>query len=271
MTLENWLSKHPYLRPVAAFHAQVAEAVNSIPAAHARIPDWQEYSEEYKRGVPVLAISPELIDSEQVERSVGLLLEKLASMRLPEEIHQQSLALCAEFHGDPSASERMTAWLLGHDDFALSHPGLFRYLGWTMLASYLRPLIAAFENWRDEEAWLHPYCPICGSGPSMAQLAGTEPARRRMLVCGSCGTRWRFSRMGCPFCEKTDDQGLSVLSVQGEKQFRIDYCDACHGYLKTYAGEGNESVLLTDWTSLHLDLLAKDRGLKRLAESRYDF
>jgi Molybdopterin oxidoreductase Fe4S4 domain len=51
---------------------------------------------------------------------------------------------------------------------------------------------------------------------------------------------------------------------------RIDYCEACRGYLKTYNGKGNEHVLLADWTSLHLDLLARDRGLKRLAASLYE-
>jgi hypothetical protein len=29
--------------------------------------------------------------------------------------------------------------------------------------------------------------------------------------------------------------------------------------------------LLSDWSSLHLDLIAHDRGLKRLAGSLYDF
>jgi hypothetical protein len=29
-------------------------------------------------------------------------------------------------------------------------------------------------------------------------------------------------------------------------------------------------VLLADWTSLHLDLLARDRGLKRMAGSLYE-
>jgi hypothetical protein len=28
--------------------------------------------------------------------------------------------------------------------------------------------------------------------------------------------------------------------------------------------------MLADWTSLHLDLLAQDRGLRRLATSLYD-
>ena len=51
---------------------------------------------------------------------------------------------------------------------------------------------------------------------------------------------------------------------------RIDYCDACSGYLKTYDGEGSESVLLADWTSLHLDVIALERGLVRAAGSLYE-
>ena len=270
MNLEHWLMKHPYLRLAAEFHAQVAQAVDSIPMGYARIPDWQQYTEDYIRGLPVLAIRPNVVDFEPVERSVGLLLEKLTSMKLPEEIRQQSLELCAEFHGDPAASMRTASWLLDREDVTLPHPGLFRYLGWTMLATYLGPLITTFENWRDEESWLHPYCPICGSGPSMAQLAGTEPARRRMLVCGNCGTRWRFPRMSCPFCQRQSGHQLSTLLVEGEKHIRIDYCECCNGYLKTYNGEGSEGVLLKDWTSFHLDLMAEDYGLMRLGDSRYD-
>ena len=44
---------------------------------------------------------------------------------------------------------------------------------------------------------------------------------------------------------------------------------SCGGYLKTYAGQGSESVLLADWTSLHLDIIARDRGLMRCAGSLY--
>jgi FdhE protein len=45
---------------------------------------------------------------------------------------------------------------------------------------------------------------------------------------------------------------------------------SCRGYLKTYIGGGSEALLLADWTSLHLDLIAQDRGLKRLAASLYE-
>jgi len=63
---------------------------------------------------------------------------------------------------------------------------------------------------------------------------------------------------------------LCVKGRSGEGGLRIDYCEACGGCLKTYNGEGNEGWLLADWTSLHLDILARDRGLKRLAGSLYE-
>jgi FdhE protein len=61
-----------------------------------------------------------------------------------------------------------------------------------------------------------------------------------------------------------------VLVIEGENGLRIDCCELCGGYLKTYEGRGNESFLLEDWTSLHLDIVARDRGLKRLASSLYE-
>ena len=60
------------------------------------------------------------------------------------------------------------------------------------------------------------------------------------------------------------------MAIEGEPTLRIDHCESCHGYLKTYNGEGNEALWLSDWSTLHLDLIAQDRGLKRLAASLYD-
>ena len=76
--------------------------------------------------------------------------------------------------------------------------------------------------------------------------------------------------MGCPFCEVQDAHRLTVLGIAGEGNLRIDYCESCRAYLKTYTGEGNEGIFLADWTSLHLDLVACDHGLKRLAASLYE-
>ncbi len=137
------------------------------------------------------------------------------------------------------------------------------------MARYLRPVVEAFAHWRDEERWLRNYCPTCGSAPAMAQLVGVDTGRMRFLSCGCCGTRWQYTRTGCPFCQ-SDSQRLASVAVEGEAGLRIDYCESCRGYLKTYDGQGNEAILLSDWTSLHLDVVAHDRGLKRLAASLYE-
>ena len=39
----------------------------------------------------------------------------------------------------------------------------------------------------------------------------------------------------------------------------------------TYDGQGHEALMLSDWSSPHLDLIAHDRGLKQLAASLYEF
>jgi len=62
---------------------------------------------------------------------------------------------------------------------------------------------------------------------------------------------------------------MGHLAVEGEPVLRVDYCEVCSGYLKTYNGAGSESLFLADWTSLHLDIAACDRGLRRFAESLY--
>jgi FdhE protein len=218
---------------------------------------WDDYLDDFHAGVPLLQSSMIAIDLSPVGTAVVALLEELISKSLPGRLAEETRALDAELHHDPHAPRRAVAWLLASDSFAPTYPGMLQYLSWTVLARYLHPIVKALESWRDEERWLRNYCVTCGAPPAMAQLVGSDPGRLRLLSCGRCGTHWRYHR-------------LTVLAVEGEGGLRIDHCEACGGYLKTYNGEGSESVLLADWTSLHLDLVALDRGMKRLALSLYE-
>ena len=270
MTREGWLEAHAYLRPVAQFCAQVdraaaADADTGSPA----IPDWDDYAAEFREGLPLLQSPNAAPDLEPAGRWIVALVETLASQRLDGNLAADASALAAGLRREDDAARRIVAWLLGDDSFAPASPGLLRHLGWTVLARYLSPVVDAFGRWRDDERWLRHYCPTCGSAPAMAQLVGADPGRRRLLSCGRCGTRWQYKRTGCPFCE-VDSQRLAAVAVEGEAGLRIDYCVSCSGYLKTYDGQGDEALLLSDWSSLHLDLIAHDRGLKRLAASLYD-
>jgi len=271
LTLDGWLERHAYLRPVAQLCAQIERAAAGLDAESPRPPDWDDYADDFREGVPLLRSLGAAIDLEPAGRMVGALLERVAADS-PDgggKIASEASALASELRTLPESPSLVAAWLLGDEAFEPPSPGLLRYVGWTATARYLFPLVDAFARWRDEEKWHRKYCPTCGSAPAMAQLVGVDPGRQRFLCCGGCGTRWRYRRTQCPFCEN-DSQRLSVVAVEGEGGLRIDFCEACKGYLKTYDGQGNEAVLLADWTSLHLDLLALDRGLKRMAASLYE-
>jgi len=270
MTQEAWLAAHPYLLSVAEFHAAVEKAAQGLPSALACIPDWSNYESDYLAGVPLLRSCHSSIDLSLVEAAVVALLRNLASVPLPDKLVQDIQNLQAVLRNYPRASQAFVACLLDQDAEAPKYFGLFRYLGWTEMTRYLSRVVDAFGKWRDEERWLRRYCPTCGSPPAMAQLIGIDPGRLRFLSCGCCGTRWQYRRTGCPFCENSDDHRLNVLMVEGEKELRIDHCESCSGYIKTYNGSGNESLLLADWTSLHLDIIAREQGLNRSAASLYE-
>jgi FdhE protein len=270
MTQDVWLARHPYLQRVADFHAQVSAAAAGISAARTHTPNFDNYIADYKAGIPLLRSSQAAIDLEPAEAILVSLVESLASQPLPENFAGECRVLHTHLRSELNVPRRVVAWLLDNEDFKPARPGLLRYLGWTALARFLCPLVDAFGNWREEERWLRGYCPTCGSPPAMAQLVGIDPGRLRLLSCGCCSTRWRYRRIGCPFCESADDHQLSALAIEGEKYLRIDYCQSCRAYLKTYNGEGSEPLFLADWTSLHLDIIARDRGLKRLAASLYE-
>jgi FdhE protein len=267
MTQDVWLSSHPYLRPVAELHALINDTLADTPVTVAADLRWDKYLDDFHRGVPLLHSPTAERTLALAEDTIEVPLAKLTSC-LHGKLAEERDAWLAEVPRATHSPGRVVDQLLGGAGFV--RPGWVRFLGWTALSRQMRPLVIAFAAWRDEDKWLRPYCPTCGSLPAMAQLVGTDPGRQRFFTCGCCKTRWQYRRTRCPFCEDPDDHRLSVLAVEGEGGLRIDYCESCRGYLKTYAGEGSESVLLADWTSIHLDIVATDRGLKRLSGSVYE-
>jgi FdhE protein len=256
LTRDGWLARHPYLGTVDAVEDGVSRAVEGLGIPAAGPPPFDAYREDFHRGIPLLK-STSGADVTPVESLVLTLVERLAASGLPGTLPAECRVLQRALRDEEAAD-------------SLAHGGVLRYLGCAVLARYLSPVVADFAAWRDEERWLRNYCPTCGSPPAMAQLVGRDPGRLRLLSCGCCRTRWRYRRTGCPFCDVQDEHRLAAVAVEGEDGLRIDYCEKCRGYLKTYDGQGSEDLLLADWTSLHLDVIARDRGLKRMAASLYE-
>jgi FdhE protein len=268
---DRWLEQHSYLQPLADLQASLDAAAAGAHIPASREPHWDAYRHDFADGVPMLASQSIAIDWRPAGDALREVIRQLDLQPVPSALAPRLAIVRRELDADPDVSHRAIAALLEPAGFSTDEPGLWQLLGWDVVSRMFRDLVPAFGRWRDEERWLRPYCPTCGAAPAMAQLVGSDPGRMRLLSCGCCRTRWRYRRTGCPFCRTDDDHRLAGFAVEGEGRLRIDYCEQCRGYLKTYVGEGSETLLLADWTSLHLDVVARDKGLNRLADSLFRF
>ena len=135
-----------------------------------------------------------------------------------------------------------------------------RMIKWAIIEKLIPQDLKSSDHWSE---WLKNYCPICGRRPVLAQLRKQNEGRARYLKCGGCGTMWRWSRLGCTYCDNEDLYKMHILEIESEPQMRIDICDKCHCYIKTYNEEGNEEIYLNDWLTLHFDLLAEEEHFQK--------
>jgi FdhE protein len=88
---------------------------------------------------------------------------------------------------------------------------------------------------------------------------------KRYLLCSFCDYQWRIDRIFCPFCSNKDHESLHYLFAEEEEAYRIDLCEKCHQYIKTidYRKLEESDPVLEDLATLHLDILASQKGYKR--------
>jgi len=140
---------------------------------------------------------------------------------------------------------------------------VFSFLIQTSIKPSIEAAVEQLRSELDSETWLKGYCPICGSLPSLSLLK--EEVGKRYLLCSYCGYPWRIDRLFCPFCNNKDQESLHYLFAEGEEAYRIDLCDKCHQYIKTidYRNLAEPDPILEDLATLHLDILASQKGYKR--------
>lgn len=115
----------------------------------------------------------------------------------------------------------------------------------------------------DLKNWLKGYCPICGSYPQMSLLKGEG---QRFYLCSFCGFEWPGERLKCPFCENKDHESLHYFYEEGKEICRVDVCDKCKQYIKTVDSrkiDYEPDLNLEDIATIHLDILASEKGFKR--------
>lgn len=154
---------------------------------------------------------------------------------------------------DPSLLEaRLAAWIA-----VAAGPVL------ELAAAALKPI--------SKEEWSGPACPACGGLPQVSVIREESgefmAGSPRFLVCGRCAQWWSFARATCPWCGEDDSRRVGSFAPEGERLVRIDACDTCHSYVKTFdlreRGGGDVVPLVDDVASLTLDVWAHEKGLQR--------
>ena len=115
----------------------------------------------------------------------------------------------------------------------------------------------------DLKNWLRGYCPVCGSLPRMSELKGEG---QRHFLCSFCGFYWKGERLKCSFCDNKDQEKLHYFYAEGQEAYRVDLCDKCKQYIKTVDSrklDYEPDLNLEDITTIHLDILASEKGFKK--------
>jgi hypothetical protein len=121
------------------------------------------------------------------------------------------------------------------------------------------------------EEWAGSACPACGGlaqvsviAPDTGEFMGGSP---RSLVCGRCAGHWTYPRALCTWCSEADPRRLPSFMRDERRSVRIDGCETCGSYVKTFdlreAGGVELVPLVDDVATVALDLWASDQGLVR--------
>lgn len=179
------------------------------------------------------------------------------------------LAAAGQVLAAGSAEERealVEAWL---DDVAGPEAVLSFWV--RVAAAPILELARAQVATPDREEWAGSACPACG-GLAQASVIAEESGEfmggsPRSLVCGRCAGQWTFPRALCTWCSEGDPHRLPSFVRDERRAVRIDGCETCGSYVKTFdlreAGGVDLMPLVDDVATVALDLWAQDQGLVR--------
>jgi FdhE protein len=98
----------------------------------------------------------------------------------------------------------------------------------------------------------------------MAVLRKGVRGRAKFLVCGTCRTEWGINRVECPYCDNDKQENIRIIEFDAEKDLRIDTCDACKSYIKTYTGNSLDDIAMRDFASIHIDIASQKTGFNKV-------
>ena len=275
--MKSFLKKYPFLAEAERIYRLVDEAVGTpepiqLPERAVtktlteKLPILQQ--ETYRRRmVRAVYLMQEEVFARIVEADVPSLMQESA---------REYLAVLKKLR--KAAKEEFIIAVLRQDKAAFAalceqhalNEGFIRSTIWRIIAHLTPPALKEPETWApdaDRPEFRENFCPVCGRRPVLAELRKYREGRTRDLICGGCGTRWLYARVGCVYCGNENLEKMHTLEPTDSDLMRLDICDVCDSYIKTYRGPANgsdaDAIYRQDWASVHLDLLAEEKGLHK--------
>jgi formate dehydrogenase maturation protein FdhE len=120
------------------------------------------------------------------------------------------------------------------------------------------------------EHWQGRQCPFCTGDPKVSVIVEESgefmAGAPRYLICGRCATPWVHARAICPSCGENDPKQLDVYNNERWPWARIDACQTCGSYIKTFdlrvPGSSAVVPLVDEVATLSLDLWATGSELQ---------
>ena len=109
-------------------------------------------------------------------------------------------------------------------------------------------------------------CPVCGARPQLAVLRPEGDGGKRHLQCSFCLTEWEFRRVLCPACAEVDYAKLPRYSPEELKAVRVEACDTCKCYLKSFdlTVDGLLIPEVDEVATIALDMWAIEQGYRKI-------
>ena len=271
--IARFQKEKPHYRDILDLYAQILEEQTKAQARlKITVPqvDQKPVTSRLDKGIPVLGTEGFALDLEAAHRLFRTLSEicKKSTPRMGDEIPRITEAVGSgelDLHG--LLSKHYDGAYLQHEAERFgADKGILAFLVQASVRPSLEAQMEPLRDALDLEGWLQGVCPLCGSPPQIAQLRYEEG--KRYLQCPLCGCQWRWERIACPYCSNKDHNSLHYLYAEEEEAYRVDLCDQCTGYIKTVDSrklDYEPSLDLEDIITIHLDILAVEKGYRRTA------
>jgi len=270
----QWLEKHPFLKDIGEMNLSIIQILEKIEIEPLSLPDLDFYKDAFGKGIPIFQ-NEELQQAlyQPVEQVLRAVTKVLSETQVPAALKKSCQAL--HFYAKKNSTDELLGYVLRQETNKIKafcrkntlDENFTNFALWLSLTHVLSQNFPAIKLWINGKDWERNYCPVCGSLPVLAQLKQANDGHQRHLICGSCHTSWSYKRIGCAYCGNEELNRLRLYETDSEPAMRIDVCEDCHTYIKTYIKEGQEAIYLADWTTLHLDLLAEKEGFSKKGSS----